>query len=69
MSEFERFRKELLRKENFYCSLTDRKVCDKEYEHSLNDLNKFEMKTMKNCHKFYSKRNVLSLTHKLRKIA
>ena len=69
MSEFEKFKKELLSKENFYCSLTDRKVCDKEYEHSFNDLNKFEMKTRKDYHKFYSKCNALSLTDKFRKIA
>ena len=36
-------KEELLSKEKFYSSLTDRKISDKEYDHVLN---KFEMKTI-----------------------
>ena len=32
MNNFEKFKKELLSKEKFYRSLTDRKISDKEYE-------------------------------------
>ena len=49
MSDFEKFKEELLRKEKFYSSLTDKKISDKGYEHSLDIWNKFEMKRMKTC--------------------
>ena len=35
MSDFEKFKEGLPSKENFYSSLTNRKICDKEYEHVL----------------------------------
>ena len=36
MSDFEKFKEELPGKERIYSSLTDRKICDKEYKHVLN---------------------------------
>ena len=36
MNDFEKFKEELLSKEKFYSSLTDRKISDKEYQHVLN---------------------------------
>ena len=42
MSDFEKFKEELPSKEKI-CSLTDRKISDKEYEHVPNIWNKFEM--------------------------
>ena len=35
MSNLKKFKEELLSKEKFYCSLTDRKISDKEYENVL----------------------------------
>ena len=61
MSDFEKFKKELLSKEKFYNSLTDRKISDKEYEHVFNVSNKFEMKTMKDYHDLYLKCDFLLL--------
>ena len=55
ISDFEKFIKELLSKEKFYSSLTDRKISDKEYDHVLKVWNKFEMKTMKDYHNLYLK--------------
>ena len=47
MSDFEKFKEELDRKENFYSSLTGKKkISDREYKHVLNVWKKFEMKTM-----------------------
>ena len=50
MCDFEKLKEELPSKEKFYSSLTDRKSCEKEYEHVLNVWNKFEMKKMKDYH-------------------
>ena len=47
MSDFEKFKKELTSKENFYSSLTGKRNSDKEYDHALKVWNKFEIKTMK----------------------
>ena len=41
--------------------MTGKKISDKEYEHVLKVLNKFEMKTMKNYHDLCLKCNVLLL--------
>ena len=41
--------------------MTNRKISDKEYEHVLKIWNKFEMKTMKDCHNLYLKCDVLLL--------
>ena len=46
-SGFEKFKQKLPRKERFYSSLSDKKICDKEYEHVSNVWKKFEIKTMK----------------------
>ena len=61
MSDFEKFKEELLSKEKFISSLTDRKITDKEYEHVLSVWNKFEIKTMKDDHDLYLKRDALIL--------
>ena len=61
MSDFEKFRKELPSKENFYSSLTDRKINAKEFKYVLNVWNKFEMKTLKDYHELYLKCDVLLL--------
>ena len=60
MSDFEKFKEELPRKELFHSSLTNRKITDKEYEYILNVWKKFEMKTMKD-HNLYLKSDVLLL--------
>ena len=61
MNDFEKFKEELLSKEKFYSSLTDRKISDKEYEYVLNVCTKFKMKTMKDYHHLYLKCDVLLL--------
>ena len=55
MSNFEQFKEQLLSKENFYSSLTGRKITDKEHRHALCVWNKFEMETMKNYQDLYWK--------------
>ena len=55
MSDFEKFKEELRRKEKFYSSLTGKKIKDKEYEHVLHVWKKFELKTMKDCFDLYLK--------------
>ena len=35
MSDFEKFKEKLPSKEKFYSSFTDKKICDKEYDHVL----------------------------------
>ena len=55
MSDIEKFKEELPSKENFYSSLTDRKISDKKCEHVLNALEKILMKTMKYYHDWYLK--------------
>ena len=63
MSNFEKFKEEFPSKENFYSSLTYRKISDKEYEHVLNVSNKSEMKTMKDYHNLYLKCDALLLAN------
>ena len=58
MSDFEKFKEELLSKEKFYSSLTGRKITDKEYKHVLNVWNKFEIKSMKDYQDLYLKCDV-----------
>ena len=55
MSDFEKFKEELPKKEKFYSSLTNRKITEQVHEHVLNVWNKFEMKTMKDYHDLYLK--------------
>ena len=64
MSDFERFKEELPCKENFYSSLTDRKITDKEYEYLWN---KFAMKTIKDYHDLHLKCDVLLLADVFKK--
>ena len=59
MSDFEKFKEELRSKENFYSSLTGKKISEKEYEHVLKVWNKFEMKAMNDYHDLYLKCYVL----------
>ena len=61
MSDFEKYKEELTRKENFYSSLTGKKNSDKEYAHVLNVWKKFEMKMVKNYHDLYLKCGVFLL--------
>ena len=53
MSDFEKFKEELPSKENFYSTLTEKKVSGKEYKHVLDVWEKTEMKTIKNHHDLY----------------
>ena len=48
-------------KEKFYSSLTGKKISEEEYDHVLKIWNKFEIKTMKDYHDLYLKRDVLLL--------
>ena len=61
MSDFEKFKEELPKKEKFYSSLTNGKITDKEYEYFLNVLNKFEMKTIRYYNDLFLKCDVLLL--------
>ena len=61
MNDFEKFKEELLSKEKFYSSSTNRKINDEEYGHVLNVWNKFEMKTTKDYYNLYLKCKVLFL--------
>ena len=61
MSDFEKFKQKLRRKEKFHSSLTDRKITDKKYELVLIVWNKFEMKTIKDYHDLSLKCEVLLL--------
>ena len=47
MSDFEKFKEQLPRKERFYSLLRGIKISDKKYEHVFKIWTKFEMKTMK----------------------
>ena len=67
MSDFGKFKEELPGKERFYSSLTGKNISDKGYEPSPNVWNKFEMKTMKDCHNLYLKCDVLLLVDVLEK--
>ena len=55
MSDFEKFKEELLSEEKFYSSLAGKNISDKEYEHVLKVWNKFQMKTMKDYRNLYLK--------------
>ena len=54
MNGFEKFEKELSSKEKFYSSLSSKKSSDNDYEHVLGVWDRFEMKTMKDCHNLYT---------------
>ena len=68
ITDFEKFKEELLSKEKFYSSLTNRKMSNKEYEHVPNVWKKFETKTMKDYHDLYLKSDVLLLAYVFEKI-
>ena len=68
MSDFENFKEELLSKEKFYSSLTNRKVTDKEYDHVLNVWKKLEIKAMKSYHNLNLKCDVLLLADVFEKL-
>ena len=57
----ENFKDELSSKRMFHSSLTNSKIIYKDYEHILNIVNKFGMKTMKDDHGLYLKSYVLLL--------
>ena len=61
MSNFEKFKEQLLSKEKFYSLLTGKKTSGQEYEHVSKLCKKFEMKTMKDYHDLYLKWDVLLL--------
>ena len=46
MSDFKNSKEELPGKEKFYNLLTDKKITVKEYQRTVNVLNKFKMQTM-----------------------
>ena len=50
MTDFEKFKEQLLSKGKFYSLFTSKKISDKEYDHIVQIWNKFEMKTMKDYH-------------------
>ena len=67
MSDFKKFKEEFPNKENFYSSLMDREITDKEHEHFLHVWNNFEMKTKKDYHGWYFKCDILLLAYVLKK--
>ena len=67
MSDFKKLKEELLSKENFYSSLTDRKITGKEYEHVFSVWKKFEIKTKKNYH-LYVECDILLLADSFEKV-
>ena len=62
ISDFEKFKEQLPRKEMFCSFLTGKKIIDKEYEHVVKVSNIFEMKTTKDYYDLYLKCYVLLLT-------
>ena len=61
MSDFGQFKEESPSKQQFYSTLTGKKINEKEYEHVPKALNKFEMKMMKDDHNLYLKCDTLLL--------
>ena len=62
MNGFEKFdESQLLEKENFYSSLRDERVSDKDYEHAEQIWRELEIKTMRDYHDLYLKTDVLLL--------
>ena len=61
MSDFGQFKEESPSKQQFYSTLTGKKINEKEYEHVPKALNKFEMKMMKGDHNLYLKCGTLLL--------
>ena len=67
MSDFERSKEQLSRKEKFYNLLTGKKNIDKKYDHVLKVWNNFEIKMAKDYHDLYLKCDVSSLADVLKK--
>ena len=67
MSDFERSKEQLSRKEKFYNLLTGKKNIDKKYDDVLKVWNNFEMKTTKDYYDLYLKCDVSSLADVLKK--
>ena len=61
MSDFKKFKKQLPSKENFYSSLSGKKISDKDYEYVLKVWNKLKMKTIQYYYDLYLKCDVLFL--------
>ena len=57
MSDFKKFKEELISKEKFNSSFIGKKISGKEYDHVLKVWNKFEMKAMKIYHDLHLKYN------------
>ena len=68
MSDFEKFKEEILSKEKFYSSLTYRKVSEKEYEHVLNVWKKIRNEMMKDYQDLHLKCDVLLIADVLEKL-
>ena len=60
-SDFEKFKKQLPSKENFYSSFSGKNIIGKEYEYAFKVWNKFEMKMMKDYYDLYLKFDILLL--------
>ena len=56
MPSFEKFNKTFPSKTKFYSSLNSEKISDKDHKHVLKDLNKIELKTLKDYHDFNFKK-------------
>ena len=67
MSGFEKFDEKLPDKENFYSSLINKEMGDKDYEHVVKVWSTFEMKTMGDYHDLYLKCRTLLLAEIFRK--
>ena len=61
MSDFKKFKEELLSEEKCNSSLVGKNISGKEHEHVLKVCNKFQMKTMKDYLDLYLKCDVLLL--------
>ena len=63
----EKFKEQLPSKEKFPSRLAGKIIC-KKYEYVIKVWNKFKMKTMKDCHNFYLKCDVLLLADNIKAV-
>ena len=63
MCDFEKVNKTLPDKNDFYNSLSGKGISEKECQHIVKNLKKFEMKTMKDYHNLHLKGDVLLLAN------
>ena len=62
MDSLERFKEtQLPPKEAFYSKLEDEDITDEDYAHAQTAWKAFNIKTMRDCHDFYNKLDVLQL--------